>query len=184
MTGDDDHPARQSAQLQHPPVALPLPGAAVSRRLSRLSGVRDVAAVASSTSTARTSSASPTMPGPSPTAASGSRPSTTSSGCIIVPLLSTAFGLIIAVLADRLWWGNIAKSLVFMPMAISLRRRLGDLEIRLRLSRARASSRSACSTPSSPALGLPPQAWITIPLLELVLADGHPRSGSRPALPW
>src|SRR5882724_6861525 len=38
---------------------------------------------------------------------------------IIVPLLSTAFGLIIATLADRLWWGNIAKSLVFMPMAIS-----------------------------------------------------------------
>jgi alpha-glucoside transport system permease protein len=38
---------------------------------------------------------------------------------IIVPSLSTAFGLVIAVLADRLWWGNIAKSLVFMPMAIS-----------------------------------------------------------------
>ncbi|WP_199562597.1 carbohydrate ABC transporter permease [Pelagibacterium lacus] len=38
---------------------------------------------------------------------------------LIVPALSTAFGLVIAVLADRLWWGNIAKSLVFMPMAIS-----------------------------------------------------------------
>ena len=38
---------------------------------------------------------------------------------IIVPSLATAFGLVIAVLADRLWWGNIAKSLVFMPMAIS-----------------------------------------------------------------
>jgi alpha-glucoside transport system permease protein len=38
---------------------------------------------------------------------------------VIVPLFSTAFGLVIAVLADRLWWGNIAKSLIFMPMAIS-----------------------------------------------------------------
>ena len=38
---------------------------------------------------------------------------------IIVPFFATAFGLIIAVLADRLWWGNIAKSLIFMPMAIS-----------------------------------------------------------------
>jgi alpha-glucoside transport system permease protein len=38
---------------------------------------------------------------------------------LIVPSFATAFGLIIAVLADRLWWGNIAKSLVFMPMAIS-----------------------------------------------------------------
>lgn len=38
---------------------------------------------------------------------------------IIVPAASTAFGLLVAVLADRLWWGQIAKSLVFMPMAIS-----------------------------------------------------------------
>src|SRR5690606_37836813 len=29
---------------------------------------------------------------------------------LIVPALSTAFGLVIAVLADRVWWGNIAKS--------------------------------------------------------------------------
>jgi alpha-glucoside transport system permease protein len=38
---------------------------------------------------------------------------------IIVPLFATGFGLVIATLADRLWWGNVAKSLVFMPMAIS-----------------------------------------------------------------
>ena len=38
---------------------------------------------------------------------------------IIVPSLSTIFGLIIAVLADRVWWGTIAKTLIFMPMAIS-----------------------------------------------------------------
>ncbi|MDJ0685675.1 MAG: sugar ABC transporter permease [Alphaproteobacteria bacterium] len=38
---------------------------------------------------------------------------------IFVPSLSTFFGLIIAALTDRVWWGNIAKSMIFMPMAIS-----------------------------------------------------------------
>ena len=37
----------------------------------------------------------------------------------IVPALATALGLIIAVLADRVWWGWLAKTLIFMPMAIS-----------------------------------------------------------------
>ncbi len=37
----------------------------------------------------------------------------------IVPAASTFFGLIIAAMTDRIWWGNIAKSLIFMPMAIS-----------------------------------------------------------------
>jgi alpha-glucoside transport system permease protein len=38
---------------------------------------------------------------------------------IVVPALSTAFGLLAAQLTDRIAWGNIAKSLIFMPMAIS-----------------------------------------------------------------
>ncbi|SMC84841.1 sugar ABC transporter permease [Rhizobium sp. RU36D] len=38
---------------------------------------------------------------------------------IVVPAAATFFGLIIAALTDRIWWGNIAKSLIFMPMAIS-----------------------------------------------------------------
>lgn len=38
---------------------------------------------------------------------------------LIVPASATALGLVIAVLADKVWWGNIAKSLIFMPMAIS-----------------------------------------------------------------
>ena len=38
---------------------------------------------------------------------------------IVVPAMSTAFGLLVAQLTDRLSWGNIAKSLIFMPMAIS-----------------------------------------------------------------
>jgi alpha-glucoside transport system permease protein len=38
---------------------------------------------------------------------------------IIVPAASTAFGLLAAQLTDRIKWGSIAKSLIFMPMAIS-----------------------------------------------------------------
>jgi alpha-glucoside transport system permease protein len=82
---------------------------------------------------------------------------------LIVPFFATAFGLIIAVLADKLWWGTIAKSLVFMPMAISFvgasviwrfvydYRAAGDAQIGLL---------NAIVT----GLGLPPQAWITLPL--------------------
>ncbi|MFN7003103.1 MAG: carbohydrate ABC transporter permease, partial [Roseinatronobacter sp.] len=38
---------------------------------------------------------------------------------LFVPAAATFFGLLIAQLTDRLSWGNIAKSLIFMPMAIS-----------------------------------------------------------------
>lgn len=38
---------------------------------------------------------------------------------IVVPAMSTAFGLLAAQLTDRISWGNFAKSLIFMPMAIS-----------------------------------------------------------------
>jgi alpha-glucoside transport system permease protein len=38
---------------------------------------------------------------------------------IVVPAASTAFGLLAAQLSDRIRWGNLAKSLIFMPMAIS-----------------------------------------------------------------
>lgn len=38
---------------------------------------------------------------------------------LIVPALSTLFGLLAAQLTDRIRWGNFGKSLIFMPMAIS-----------------------------------------------------------------
>lgn len=38
---------------------------------------------------------------------------------IVVPAGSTAFGLLAAQLTDRIGWGNLAKSLIFMPMAVS-----------------------------------------------------------------
>ena len=38
---------------------------------------------------------------------------------LFVPAAATFLGLLVAQLTDRLRWGNIAKSLIFMPMAIS-----------------------------------------------------------------
>jgi len=38
---------------------------------------------------------------------------------VVVPTMSTLFGLIAAALTDRIRWGNFAKSLIFMPMAVS-----------------------------------------------------------------
>jgi len=38
---------------------------------------------------------------------------------LVVPAACTFFGLIIAVLTDRIWWGNLARSLIFLPLAIS-----------------------------------------------------------------
>ena len=82
---------------------------------------------------------------------------------LIVPTLSTFFGLVIANLADRIWWGTIAKSIIFMPMAISFvgagviwkfiydYRGPGDDQIGLL---------NAITT----SLGFEPQAWLTIPI--------------------
>ena len=38
---------------------------------------------------------------------------------LVVPAASTLLGLLAAGITDRISWGNIAKSLIFMPMAIS-----------------------------------------------------------------
>ena len=37
----------------------------------------------------------------------------------MVPAASTFFGLVAAALTDRISWGNFARSMIFMPMAIS-----------------------------------------------------------------
>jgi len=81
---------------------------------------------------------------------------------IVVPFFATAFGLVIAVLADRLWWGNIAKSLVFMPMAISF---VGASVIWKFVYDYRAAGQQQIGVLNAivTGLGLPPQAWITLP---------------------
>lgn len=81
---------------------------------------------------------------------------------LIVPAASTFLGLVIATLTDRIWWGNIAKSLIFMPMAISFigasviwkfiydYRGAGDAQIGLLNALVEL-------------FGFSPQAWITLP---------------------
>jgi alpha-glucoside transport system permease protein len=87
---------------------------------------------------------------------------------VIVPLLSTGFGLVIAVLADRLWWGNIAKSLIFMPMAISF---VGAAIIWKFVYTYRGPGIEQIGVLNAivTGLGFPPQAWITIPYLNSFL---------------
>ena len=87
---------------------------------------------------------------------------------IIVPLFSTAIGLIIATLADRLWWGNIAKSLVFMPMAISF---VGASVIWKFVYAYKGPGQEQIGVLNAivTGLGLPAQAWITIPYLNSFL---------------
>lgn len=87
---------------------------------------------------------------------------------IIVPSLATAFGLVIAVLADRLWWGNIAKSLVFMPMAISF---VGASVIWKFVYDYRGEGEAQIGLLNALVtfFGGSPQAWITIPVWNSVL---------------
>jgi alpha-glucoside transport system permease protein len=81
---------------------------------------------------------------------------------IIVPAASTAFGLAIAALADRIWWGTVAKSLIFMPMAISF---VGASVIWKFVYDFRGPDADQIGALNAMvmAFGLEPQAWITIP---------------------
>ncbi|GGA56653.1 carbohydrate ABC transporter permease [Pelagibacterium lentulum] len=87
---------------------------------------------------------------------------------VIVPTMSTAFGLIVAVLADRIWWGNIAKSLIFMPMAISF---VGASVIWKFVYdfRGPAAEQIGILNAIVQALGGTPQAWLTIPIWNSIL---------------
>lgn len=81
---------------------------------------------------------------------------------LVVPALSTAFGLIVAVLADRVWWGNFAKSMVFMPMAISF---VGASVIWKFVFdyRGAGSDQIGILNAIVTGMGFDPQPWITIP---------------------
>ncbi|MCU0474606.1 MAG: sugar ABC transporter permease [Anaerolineae bacterium] len=83
---------------------------------------------------------------------------------IVVPLFSTALGLIIAVLADRVRWGQFAKSLVFMPMAISF---VGASVIWKFMYDFRGPDQPQIGVLNAlvVSLGGEPQAWLTLPLV-------------------
>ena len=81
---------------------------------------------------------------------------------LIVPTVSTAMGLVIAVLADHFRWGTIAKSLIFMPMAISF---VGASVIWKFVYDYRGPTAEQIGLLNAivVALGGQPQAWIAIP---------------------
>ena len=82
---------------------------------------------------------------------------------LIVPTLSTFFGLVIANLADRVWWGTIAKSIIFMPMAISF---VGAGVIWKFIYDYRGPGQEQIGLLNAIVVGLgfEPQAWLTIPI--------------------
>lgn len=81
---------------------------------------------------------------------------------LFVPALSTFLGLVIAALTDRIWWGNIAKSLIFMPMAISF---VGASVIWKFIYDYRGAGSEQIGILNALVVyfGGEPQAWITIP---------------------
>lgn len=83
---------------------------------------------------------------------------------IIVPAFSTAFGLLAAQLTDRISWGNIAKSLIFMPMAISF---VGASVIWKLVYDTRPEGQDQIGVLNAIYLhlgGTEPQTWLTIPV--------------------
>ena len=81
---------------------------------------------------------------------------------IVVPSLATAFGLVVAVLADRVWWGGFAKTLVFMPMAISF---VGASVIWKFVYDFRGPDSDQIGILNAMVMGMgfQPQAWVTVP---------------------
>ena len=82
---------------------------------------------------------------------------------LIVPTLSTFFGLVIANLADRIWWGTIAKSIIFMPMAISFVG-AGVIWKFVYDYRGPGDEQIGFLNAVVVSLGFEPQAWVTIPI--------------------
>ena len=83
---------------------------------------------------------------------------------IIVPAFSTGFGLLAAQLTDRIKWGNIAKSLIFMPMAISF---VGAAVIFKLVYDTRPISQDQIGILNALYLtfgGTEPKTWLTIPI--------------------
>ncbi|MFV0334718.1 MAG: carbohydrate ABC transporter permease [Tropicimonas sp.] len=81
---------------------------------------------------------------------------------IVVPAMSTLFGLLVAQLTDRISWGNFAKMLVFMPMAISM---VGASVIWKLVYDARPADQDQIGILNALWVGVggDPQQWLTLP---------------------
>lgn len=81
---------------------------------------------------------------------------------LVVPAACTFLGLIIAVLTDKIWWGTIAKSLIFMPLAISF---VGASVIWKFIYEYRGDGQTQIGILNAIVQGLggSPQVWISLP---------------------
>jgi alpha-glucoside transport system permease protein len=81
---------------------------------------------------------------------------------VVVPTMATLFGLLSAALTDRIKWGNFAKSLIFMPMAISF---VGAAVIWKFIYDYRGEGQTEIGLLNTivEAFGGTAQAWITLP---------------------
>ena len=80
----------------------------------------------------------------------------------VVPAACTFLGLVIAVLTDKIWWGTIAKSLIFLPLAISF---VGASVIWKFIYEYRGDGQTQIGILNAAvqALGFEPQVWISLP---------------------
>ena len=87
---------------------------------------------------------------------------------VVVPTLSTLFGLLAAALTDRIRWGNLAKSFIFMPMAVSF---VGASVVWKFVYDYRGEGQAEIGILSAivSALGGKPEAWLTLPGLNSFL---------------
>jgi len=87
---------------------------------------------------------------------------------LIVPALSTGFGLLVAQLTDRLSWGNVVKSIIFMPMAISF---VGASVIWKLVYDFRPEGTGQIGVMNAVvvAFGGEPQTWLTIPFWNSIM---------------
>lgn len=82
---------------------------------------------------------------------------------LVVPAMSTIFGLLVAQLTDRIRWGAFAKSIIFMPMAISF---VGASVIWKLIYDARPEGADQIGILNAVYIffgGDAPQTWLTIP---------------------
>lgn len=83
---------------------------------------------------------------------------------IVVPAMSTVFGLLVAQLTDRIAWGNVAKALIFMPMAISF---VGAAVIWKLVYDTRPEGQDQIGVLNALYIwfgGTEPQTWLTLPI--------------------
>ena len=87
---------------------------------------------------------------------------------VFVPAASTFFGLVAAAVTDRLRWGNFAKAMIFMPMAISF---VGAAVIWKLVYEYRPAGQQQIGILNAiwTSMGGEPQTWLTSPVVNSFL---------------